>query len=108
MNSSPPLILRKCSGNSVEFSGRIRGNFGKIQGNSVEFSMALSMNSVGIPGGFRGNAGFSGKFGVWGGFGRFGGSKGFCANSQNTERVGGRESNSLRTSAEFLRTPVPS
>ena len=44
--------------------------------------MALSMNSVGIPGGFRGSAGFSGKFGVWGGFGRFGGSKGFCANSQ--------------------------
>ena len=25
--------------------------------------MALSMNSVGIPGGFRGNAGFSGKSG---------------------------------------------
>ena len=39
------------------------------------FCMALSMNSVGIPGGFRGNAGFSGKFGVWGGFGRFGGQK---------------------------------
>ena len=47
--------------------------------------MALSMNSVGIPGGFRGNAGFSGKLGVWGGFGRFGGSKGFCANSQFLE-----------------------
>ena len=46
------------------------------------FCMALSMNSVGIPGGFRGNAGFSAKFGIWGGFGRFGGSKGFCANSQ--------------------------
>ena len=46
------------------------------------FCMALSMNSVGIPGGFRGNAGFSGKSGVWGGFGRFGRSKGFCANSQ--------------------------
>ena len=45
------------------------------------FCMALSMNSVGIPGGFRGSAGFSGKFGVWGGFGRFGGSKGFGANS---------------------------
>ena len=44
--------------------------------------MALSMNSVGIPGGCRGSAGFSGKFGVWGGFGRFGGSKGFCANNQ--------------------------
>ena len=43
--------------------------------------MALSMNSVGILGGFRGNTGFSGKFGVWGGFGQFGGSKGFCANS---------------------------
>ena len=47
------------------------------------FCMTLSMNSVGIPGGFRGNAGFSGKFGVWGGFGRFGGSKGFYANSHN-------------------------
>ena len=33
------------------------------------FCKALSMNSVGIPGGFLGNAGFSGKFGVWGGFG---------------------------------------
>ena len=33
------------------------------------FCMALSMNSVGIPGGFRSNAGFSGKFRVWGGFG---------------------------------------
>ena len=41
------------------------------------FCMALSMNSVGrgdfmnsvgIPGGFRGNARFSGKFGVCGGF----------------------------------------
>ena len=31
------------------------------------FCMALSMNSVGIPGRFRGKAGFSGKFGVWGG-----------------------------------------
>ena len=44
------------------------------------FCMALNMNSVGIPGGFRGEAGFSGKSGVWGGFGRFGVSKGFCAN----------------------------
>ena len=36
----------------------------------MKFSMALSMNSAGIPGGFRGNAGlFSGKFGVWAGFG---------------------------------------
>ena len=33
------------------------------------FCMALSVNSVGIPGGFQGNAGFSGKFEVWGGFG---------------------------------------
>ena len=83
VNSSPPLILREFQGfggiwaNSGEF-----GNFGKIQGNSVGLCMALSMNSVGIPGGFWGNAGFSGKLGVWGGFGRFGGSKGFCANSQ--------------------------
>ena len=54
----------------MEF-GRIRGNsgnFGKTQGNSqwnsVGVCMALSMNSVGIPGGFRGNARFSGK--IWG------------------------------------------
>ena len=40
--------------------------------------MALSMNSEGIPGGFRGNAGFSGKFGVWGGFARFGVQKAFA------------------------------
>ena len=55
----------------MEF-GRIwgnSGNFGKIQGNSVGFCMALSMNSVGNPGGFRGNAGFSGKVRVSGGFG---------------------------------------
>ena len=51
------------------------------------FCMALSMNSVGIPGGFRGNAGFSGKFGVSGDFGRFGGSKGFCANSHFQPRL---------------------
>ena len=46
----------------MEF-GQIRGNsgnFGKTQWNSVGFCMALSMNSVGIPGEFRGNAGFSG------------------------------------------------
>ena len=46
------------------------GNFGKIrrgtQWNSVGFCMALSMNSVGIPGGFRGNARFSGKNSVFG------------------------------------------
>ena len=53
------------------------------QWNSVGFCMALNVNSVGIPGGFRGNAGFSGKFGVWGGFRRFGASKGFCASSQH-------------------------
>ena len=40
------------------------------------FCKALSMNSVRIPGGFRGNTGFSGKFGVWGGFRRLGGSNG--------------------------------
>ena len=64
--------------------GKIReisGKFRWTQWNSVGFCMALSMNSVGIPGGFRGNAGFSRKLGVWGGFGWFGGSKGFCANS---------------------------
>ena len=58
----------------MEF-GRIRkileisAKFGGIQWNSVGFCMALSMNSVGIPGGFRGNAVISGKVGVWGGFG---------------------------------------
>ena len=44
--------------------------------------MALNINSVGIPGGFRGNAGFSGKIGSPNDFGQFGASKGFCANSQ--------------------------
>ena len=77
MNSSPPLIsgIPEISGirwNLGEF-GKNSGNFGRTEWNSVEFSMALRMNSVGIPGGFRGNAGFWGKFGVWGGFGRFGG-----------------------------------
>ena len=45
----------------------IRRNSGKLRGtqwNSVGFCMALQMNSVGIPGRFRGNAGFSGK--IWG------------------------------------------
>ena len=67
VNSSPPLILQKFQGFGGIWGNS--GNFGKIQGNSVEFSMALSMNSVGILGGFRGNAGFSGKFVVWGGSG---------------------------------------
>ena len=68
--------------------GRIRkiretlGKFSGSQWNSVGFCMALSMNSVGIPGGFRGNAGFSGNLGFGVVSGRFGGSKGFCANSQ--------------------------
>ena len=83
--SSP--VFREISGirwNLGEF-GEIREISGKFRGtqwNSVGFCMALSMNSVGIPGGFRGDAGFLGKFGVWGGFGRFGASKGFCANNQ--------------------------
>ena len=47
--------------------------------------MALNMNSMGIPGGFRGNAGFSGKIWRWGGFERFGASKGFCGNNQCCE-----------------------
>ena len=42
------------------------------------FRMAFDMNSVGIPGRFRHNAGFSRKFGIWGGFGRFGASKAFA------------------------------
>ena len=53
-------------GDSVEF-GRFRGNsgnFGKIQGNSVGFCMALSMNSVGIPGGFGATPDFQQK--IWG------------------------------------------
>ena len=32
--------------------------------------MALNVNAVGIPGGYRGNDWFSGKFVVWGGFGQ--------------------------------------
>ena len=58
----------------MEFGRGNSGNFRKTQGNLVGFCMALSMNSVRIPGGFRGDAGFLGKFGVWGGFGRFGAS----------------------------------
>ena len=74
LNFSPPLISQKFqgfggiwanSGKSRETSGKFRGT----QWNSVGFCMARSMNSVGIPGKFRGNAGFSGKFGFWGGFG---------------------------------------
>ena len=61
VNSSSPLILRKFPGFSGIWANS--GNFGKIQGNSVEFSMVLSMNSVGIPGGFRGNAGFRENWG---------------------------------------------
>ena len=66
MNSSPPLILRKFQGfggiwaNSGKFRKfrEISEKFRGIQWNSVGFCMALSMNSVGIPGGIRGNAGF--------------------------------------------------
>ena len=61
----------------------ISGKIGGMQWNSVGFCMTLTMNSVGIPGGFRGNAGFSRNLGVWGGFGRFRASKGFCANDQS-------------------------
>ena len=78
--SSPDFVeIINCRA-SVEF-GKIREISGKLQGtqwNSVGFCMAVSMNSVEIPGGFRGNAGFSGNFGVWGGFGRFGGQKAFA------------------------------
>ena len=85
-NSSSP-DFPEISGDLVEF-GRDRensGNLGKPPENTVEFSgvcMALNMNSVRIPGGFRRNARFSGKIWGRGGFGRFGVSKGFCANSQ--------------------------
>ena len=68
------------------------------------FCMVLNMNSVGIPGGFRGNTGFSGKFGVWGGFGRFGASKGFAqiaslgwwGNLEREGRQAGNKENSMR------------
>ena len=43
-----------------EILGKLRGT----QWDSVGFCMALSMNSVGIPGGFRGNARVFGK--IWG------------------------------------------
>ena len=84
MNSSPPPEISGIRWNLGEIGEiqEISGKFRGTQWNSVGFCMALNMNSVGIPGGFRGNAGFSRNFGVWGGFGRFGDSKGFCANSQ--------------------------
>ena len=82
VNSSPPLISRKFQGfGGVWANSGNSGNFGKSQWNSVEFSgacMALSMNSVGIPGGFRGNTGFSAKFGVWVVSGDLGGQKAFA------------------------------
>ena len=62
------------------------------------FCMALSMNSVGIPGGFRGNAGFSRKLGGFGVVsGDLGGQKAFCANSHlfivtgASGKLGGRQ-----------------
>ena len=57
-----------------EISEKFRGT----QWNSVGFCMALSMNSVGIPGGFRGNAGFREnlEFGVVSG--DLGGQKAFA------------------------------
>ena len=42
-----------------EISGKFRGN----QWNSVGFCMALNMNSVGIPGGFRATPGFQENLG---------------------------------------------
>ena len=42
------------------------------------FCMALSTNSVGIPGGFRGNTGFSGKFGFGVVSGDLGGQRAFA------------------------------
>ena len=82
-----PLISSKFQGirwNLGEFRDiREIWKFTSIQWNSMGFCMALNVNSVGIPGKFRGNARFSGEFGVWGGLGRFRASKGFCANSQS-------------------------
>ena len=75
----------------MEF-GRIRGiwgNFGKIWGNSVGFCMALNMNSVGTPGGFRGNASFSGEnlgFGM--ASGELGPQKAFGANIGGSQKGG--------------------
>ena len=40
------------------------GKFGTIQENSGEFSMALSRNSVGIPGNFGATPGFPGNLGL--------------------------------------------
>ena len=81
-------LVHDNSGEIREISGKFRGT----QWNSVGFCVALNLNSVRIPGGFRGNAWFSGKFGVWGGFGRFGASKGlcFCANNHRLEALWAR------------------
>ena len=63
VNSSPPPISRKCQGFGGIWANS--GKIGKFRENSVELSgiqwgfvWRLVMNSVGIPGGFRGNAGF--------------------------------------------------
>ena len=53
------------------------------------FCMALSMNSVGIPGGVRGNAGFSGKLGFGVVSGDLGGQNAFAqiANAHDVHRA---------------------
>ena len=48
------------------------------------FCMALSMNSVGIPGGFRGNAGFRENLGFGVVSGDLGGQKAFAETSTKT------------------------
>ena len=62
VNSSPPLISLKIHGirwnlGEIREIREISGKFRGIQWNSVGLCMALSMNSVGIPG-FRANAAF--------------------------------------------------
>ena len=77
VNSSSPLISQTSRGfGAIWAKSEIAGKLWGSQWNSVGFCMVLNMNSVGIPGGFRGNAGFSGNL-----FRVIGAPKGFCANS---------------------------
>ena len=120
VNSSPPLISRKFQGFGGIWANP--GKFGKFRENSGEFSgiqwvffcMVLSMNSVGIPGGFRATPDFREKF--WFGVvsGDLGGQKAFAQiarrrcffvsnrNSIAIEDVGFSDRCQLR--AEFLRS----
>ena len=68
MNSSPRLISPNFRGlGGIWATLENSGNLGKALWNSVRLHMALNMNSMGIPGGFRGNTFFLlGKCGVGG------------------------------------------